>query len=66
MWHAQEKKQPLNRRERQVKILELKDFVLYVRAADLSWLRGFQPFGSWSRNTEIYVTVGRLFSKHAM
>lgn len=52
----QREKQPLNQQQLQVKILELKVFMIFVCATDLSWLRGFQPFQSWSQKTEIYVT----------
>lgn len=61
---TQREKQPLQQQHLRVKILELKAFLRFVYAADLSRLRGFPPFRPLSQNAEIYVTLGHRLSKH--
>ncbi len=53
----QRDKQPLNQQEAQVQILEFKAFMPFVCVTDLSWLRGFQPFQSWSQNTKKFMSL---------
>lgn len=61
---TQREKQPLQQQHLRVRILELKGFLRFVYATDLSRLRGFPPFQPSSQNAGIYVTLGHWLSKH--